>query len=161
MSRDHRRLRVFGDAHQLTLAIYKHTRNFPRDEWYALRLQMRKAAVSIPSNIVEGNARRTTKEYVHFLNVSRASAAELAYLVDLASELSYLVGTVFKDLNDRCGRVCKQMEALLQTMEQLLAKEEEERRRRRPTRDRPKKTQDTGLKTKDHKPETRDPRPET
>jgi hypothetical protein len=77
MARDHRKLRVFHDAHALTLAIYKQTIGFPRDEWYALRQQMRRAAVSIPSNIVEGNARRTTREYVHFLNVSRASAAEL------------------------------------------------------------------------------------
>jgi four helix bundle protein len=58
MARDHRKLRVFQDAHQLTLAIYKHTCNFPRDEWFGL-LQMRRASVSIPSNIVEGNARRT------------------------------------------------------------------------------------------------------
>jgi four helix bundle protein len=90
MARDHRKLRVFPDAHALTLAIYKQTIGFPRDEWYALRQQMRRAAVSIPSNIVEGNARRTTREYVHFLNVSRASAAELNYLVDLASELGLL-----------------------------------------------------------------------
>ena len=119
MARDHRRLRVFADAHGLTLAIYNHTRNLPRDEWYAIRLQLRKAAVSIPSNIVEGNARRTTKEYVHFLNVARASAAELAYLVDLAAELRYLLGAAFKDLNDRCARVCRQLEVLLQTMERI------------------------------------------
>jgi hypothetical protein len=53
MARDHRKLRVFHDAHALTLAIYKQTIGFPRDEWYALRQQMRRAAVSIPSNIVE------------------------------------------------------------------------------------------------------------
>jgi four helix bundle protein len=103
---------VFADAHQQVLAIYKHTSHFPRDEWYALRLQIRKAAVSVPSNIVEGNARRTTKEYVHFLNVARGSAAELTYLVDLASELGYLSGAVFKELNERCERVCRQLEAL-------------------------------------------------
>jgi four helix bundle protein len=133
MARDHRKLRVFADAHQLTLAIYKHTRNFPRDEWYALRLQMRKASVSIPSNIVEGNARRTTREYVHFLNIGRASAAELTYLVDLASELAYLAGAAFTELNDGCERVCRQLEALLQKMELLLAEEEARKRVRRPT----------------------------
>ena len=131
MARDHRKLRVFADAHQLTLAIYKHTRNFPRDEWYALRLQMRKAAVSIPTNIVEGNARRTTKEYVNFLNIGYASAAELTYLVDLASELAYLVGAIFKELNDRCERVCRQLYALLCRMELILAEEEARKARRR------------------------------
>ena len=89
MARDHRQLRVFGDAHQLTLSIYKWTRNFPRDEWFGLRLQMRRASVSIPSNIVEGNARRTTKEYLNFLNVARGSAGELLYLIGLSSELGY------------------------------------------------------------------------
>ena len=127
MARDHRKLRVFVDAHQQALAIYKHTRHFPRDEWYALRLQMRKAAVSIPSNIVEGNARRTTKEYVNFLNIAYASAAELAYLVDLAAELGYLLGAVFKELNEQCGRICRQLQALLQEMERRLAEEHTKR----------------------------------
>jgi four helix bundle protein len=131
MARDHRKLRVFGDAHQLVLLIYKRTRNFPRDEWYALRLQTRKAAVSIPANIVEGNARRTTKEYVNFLNIAHGSSAELTYFVDLASELGYLPGSVFKELNDRCESVCRQMQALLQTMEQKLLEERLEKQRRR------------------------------
>lgn len=50
MSRDHTKLRVFNDAHQLALAIYKQTKHFPKDEWFGLRLQMRRAAVSVPSN---------------------------------------------------------------------------------------------------------------
>ena len=150
MARDHRKLRVFADAHQLTLAIYKQTRNFPRDEWYALRLQMRRAAVSIPSNIVEGTARRTTKEYVHFLNIGRASAAELTYLVDLASELAYLSGTAFSDLNDRCERVCRQLESLLQTMERLLAEEEAQKlERRRAKRRKAEGRNDKGSETGD------------
>ena len=131
MARDHRKLRVFHEAHRQVLAIYKHTRSFPRDEWYALRLQMRRAAVSIPSNIVEGNARRTTKEYVHFLNVARGSAADVTYLVDLARELGYVPGPVFKELNDRCEAICRQVEALLQSMELLLLEEEEKKRSRR------------------------------
>ena len=57
MASDHRKLRVFHEAHRLTLAIYKHTKNFPKEEWYGLRAQIRKAAVSIPTNIVEGSAR--------------------------------------------------------------------------------------------------------
>jgi hypothetical protein len=58
MSRDHRKLRVFHDAHSLTLAIYKHTRNFPKDEWSGIRSQIRRAAVSVPSNLVEGKRAR-------------------------------------------------------------------------------------------------------
>src|SRR5262245_54099990 len=58
MSRDHRKLRVFHDAHSLTLAIYNHTKGFPKEEWFGIRQQMRRAATSTPSNIVEGSARR-------------------------------------------------------------------------------------------------------
>ena len=90
---------------------------------------MRKAAASVPSNIVEGNARRTTREYVHFLNIAYASAAELAYLVDLAAELGYLSGAALTELNDSCGRVCRQAQALLQEMERRLAKEQAQRKK--------------------------------
>lgn len=58
-----KKLRVFHDAHALTLAIYKNTRNFPKDEWFGIRAQLRRAAVSVPSNLVEGNARSTTRDY--------------------------------------------------------------------------------------------------
>ena len=95
-----------------------------------IRQQVRKAAVSIPTNLVEGNARRTTGEYVHFINIARGSAAELTYLVDLSAELGYLAGAAFKELNDRCEAVCRQLEALLQKMELLLAEETAERRTR-------------------------------
>jgi four helix bundle protein len=65
--RHHRRLRVFHDAHSLTLAIYKHTKGFPKEEWFGIRQQMRRAATSTPSNIVEGSARRTTADDLKWL----------------------------------------------------------------------------------------------
>jgi four helix bundle protein len=159
MARDHRKLRVFADAHQLTLLIYKHTRTFPRDEWYVLRLQMRKAAVSVPSNLVEGNARRTTREYVNFINISRASAAELTYLVDLAAELSYLRGPVFRELNDRCEAVCRQLQALLQKMELLMAAEQSRKGERVLSAPRGRDSQTGSLRSPEmaaRRPETRD-----
>src|SRR5262245_29409535 len=90
MARDHRKLRVFHGAHALVLAIYKNAQHFPRDEWFGLRTQLRRAAVSIPSNIVEGSARSKHGEYVNFLNIARGSAGELSYLVTLSDELGYL-----------------------------------------------------------------------
>jgi four helix bundle protein len=123
MARDHRKLRVFANAHALTLLIYKHTGSFPREEWYGLRLQIRKAAVSMPSNLVEGSARRSTREYANFVNISRGSAAELTYLVGLAGELGYVPASALEELIPRCARVCAQLQALLQQIELLQAEE--------------------------------------
>jgi four helix bundle protein len=119
MARDHRQLRVFHEAHRLTIAIYKETRHFPRDEWFGIRAQVRRAAVSIPSNIVEGSARRSIREYVNFVNMSRASAAEVEYLVSLASELGLVSTEAGKRLRDTCNELIPQLESLLQKLEAI------------------------------------------
>ena len=119
MARDHRRLRVFHEAHQLILAIYQETRNFPRDEWFGIRAQVRRAAVSIASNMVEGSARRGAAEYGNFLNLSRGSAAEVAYLVRLALELGYLSATAGQLLQRQCDQLIPQLESLIQKVDVL------------------------------------------
>ena len=145
MSGDHRKLRVFHDAHALTLAIYKHTRNFPKDEWFGIRAQLRRAAVSIPSNLVEGNARSTTRDYLKFLYIALGSASELNYLAGLSEELGYW-GRTSSDIQQRCKVVVKQLERLTQTMEAEAAAQKEKQ---------------TGPQTGDRRPETGDRRPET
>lgn len=134
MARDHRKLRVFHDAHALTLAIYRETRSFPRDEWFGLRTQLRRASVSVPSNIVEGSARRSTGEYCNFLNVARASASETQYLIGVCAELGYLSALSAGPLDERCQKVIPQQEALLQEME-LRKREEDVKRGRRESRE--------------------------
>ena len=128
ISRDHRKLRVFHDAHQLTLGIYKTSRHFPKEEWFGIRMQMRRAAVSVASNIVEGSARRSSREYCNFLNISRGSAAELSYLVDLAYALEFLAKDIWTPLHAHCERVEKQLQRLLREMEGLMEAEESEGR---------------------------------
>ena len=123
MARDHRKLRVFHDAHRLTLAIYKHTKTFPKDEWYGLRAQIRKASASIPTNIVEGSARRSTREYLHFLNIARSSGAEVAYLVQLTYALEILSESSFAILDELCQQLVPQLEALVDSIEKLWIKE--------------------------------------
>ena len=125
MSRDHRKLRVFGDAHQLTLAIYKHTRDFPKDEWFGLRSQMRRAAVSIPSNLVEGSARSGARDYCRFCNLSLGSACELKYLAALTQELGFASGPDWARVRNQCDAVVKQLQRLVDGLSERLPSDRE------------------------------------
>jgi len=88
--RDHFKLRAFELADELALKIYQATKDFPREEMYGLTSQMRRAAVSVPSNIVEGCARESQGEYLRFLGIAFASLRELHYQFSLAKRLGYL-----------------------------------------------------------------------
>lgn len=88
--RDYRKIEAWRLADDLTVAVYGHTRSFPREELYGLTSQLRRAAASVPANIAEGSARETKKDYLHFLYIARASLTETQYFIHLASRLGYL-----------------------------------------------------------------------
>lgn len=82
--RDFRQLNVWEEAHKLTLEIYKLTKNFPKEELFGLTSQMRRATVSISSNIAEGCGRGSNKEYANFIQIALGSAYEIDYQLLLA-----------------------------------------------------------------------------
>src|SRR4051812_21526130 len=86
----HKKLDVWQRALVLAEVTYAETRTFPKHELYGLSAQMRRAAVSVLSNISEGPARRTRAEYVHYLHVARGSLAELDAQVELAIRLGFI-----------------------------------------------------------------------
>jgi four helix bundle protein len=86
----HRDLIAWQRAMDLVVAIYQATAPFPKSEEFGLQGQVRRAAVSIPSNIAEGYARQTTKDYLRFLRQARGSAAELSTQCELSVRLGYL-----------------------------------------------------------------------
>lgn len=89
--RDHTKLRAFVLADEVAILIYRVTRNFPKAEAFGLTSQMRRAAVSIPSNIVEGCGRESLNEYLRFLNFAFGSLRELRYQFGLAKRLGYIL----------------------------------------------------------------------
>jgi four helix bundle protein len=90
--RDYTKIEAWKLADDLTVGLYERTRSFPKEEIYGLTSQIRRAAHPVPANIVEGSARESKKDYLHFLYISRGSLAETQYFIHLASRLNYLAG---------------------------------------------------------------------
>ncbi|MDD3276942.1 MAG: four helix bundle protein [Kiritimatiellales bacterium] len=111
--RDHRKLKAFELADALALLTYKETLVFPRDEIYGLTSQIRRAAVSIPSNIVEGCARNTEKDYIHFLDTAYGSAKEVEYQASIARRLGYLSTT---KLEEDAAETARALNALINAL---------------------------------------------
>ncbi len=116
MTRNPRDLRVFGMADGLVLGVYRATQAFPAEERYGLQSQIRRAAASIPGNIVEGCARRSEKEYVHHLVIALGSASELRYFLDLAHRLGFMNPEEAHTLDGHCAELLKALQRLVDSL---------------------------------------------
>ena len=100
-------LKVWQKADELALEVYKITRNFPRDEIYGLTSQIRRAAPSVPTNIVEGYSRKGDKELARFINIAIGSMAETEYLLDFSKKLGYLTEKEYTKIENLRAEVGK------------------------------------------------------
>lgn len=94
----YRKLKVWEKAHSLAIEVYRSTADFPRDELYGLTSQIRRAVFSVPTNIVEGHASVSKKEFLQFLNIANRSLVEIEYLLEVASELDFLTKERYSEI---------------------------------------------------------------
>jgi four helix bundle protein len=105
----------------LTVSIYDATKTFPREELYGLTSQLRRAASSTAANIVEGSARASQKDYLHFLQIARASLAETHYFIHLAARLGYLNDAGKERLTGQANQTFACLHGLMQCVEREAA----------------------------------------
>ena len=113
---DYHQLKVWQKAHVLSLDIYRATRAFPRRDATELAEQLRNAARSVPSNIVEGAAKPGDMEFRRFLNIARGSAAETSYHLQSARDLGFLDPATHDDLSARMMEVRRMLGGLINTV---------------------------------------------
>ena len=116
MYQDTSKLIVWQKSHELALRIYEITKGFPKDELFGLTSQIRRAAVSIPSNIVEGKARGSNKDYNRFLMIARGSLEEVKYQLLLAKDLKYIDEQNYKEALNLAMETGRLLAGLIKTL---------------------------------------------
>ena len=109
-------MKVWGKAHNLTLALYKVPASFPRDETYGLASQIRRSSSSIPSNIAEGCGRERDPELARFCIIARGSATELEYQLLLARDLKLIQPGDYANLSEQTVEIKRMLTVLVQKL---------------------------------------------
>lgn len=110
-------LEVWRVAVDVSVSVYAATREFPREETYGLTAQMRRAAVSIPSNIAEGYGRESTASYVHFLRIAQGSTKELETQLIIAGRIGALDAALRADLQANLDSISRMLRSLIRSLE--------------------------------------------
>ena len=109
-------LDIYKLAHEVVLSIYRETESFPKNELFGLTSQMRRAAVSINSNLLEGSARKTNGEYKQFIGVARGSASELKYQIIVSKDLRFMSKNSADKLVNDMDRIKMMLSRLMQSL---------------------------------------------
>ncbi len=118
---NYRELIAWQKAMDLVVRIYQITESFPKTETFGLTNQMRRAAVSIPSNIAEGQGRSTTKDFMLFLHIARGSLQELETQVTIAQRLGFITEAVHMELTTNIYEIARILSGLLKSLASLLS----------------------------------------
>lgn len=114
--KDFRELKVWQKAHQLTLAVYRITATFPRDELYGLTSQLRRACSSIAANLAEGCGRSGDAEFARYCSIAMGSASEVEYHLLLARDLKLIKPADYEELAPRATELKRMLTGLLQKL---------------------------------------------
>jgi four helix bundle protein len=115
--KDFRDLEVWRKSHSTTLAIYRATADFPREELYGLTSQIRRCSASVPANIAEGCGRRGNSEFHRFLTIAMGSASELEYHLLLSHDLGFLGRESFEILTSQTQEIKKMLASLIRRVD--------------------------------------------
>lgn len=121
MKRAHKNLEVWKEAMQLAASIYAVTEDFPKSEIYGLTSQMRRAAVSVPSNIAEGAARFSTKEFLQYLNIAGGSLSELDTQIILAANLGFMDTDQYAELERRIEKTSSLLAGMIRSVRKRIS----------------------------------------
>jgi four helix bundle protein len=117
MLKNYKELIVWQRSYQLCLDIYRTTKGFPKEEIYGMTSQIRRAALSVPSNIAEGYGRKTTPDYIRSLYIAYGSNCEIETQLLLSGDLGYIKGEEFNKLQADIGEVERMLKALITSLE--------------------------------------------